>query len=118
MILSPYAIRAALVSLTLTLMGCEKEMIVEAKDVGFSRITAVATEQGSTLHVEGLVFHSSLAVAKIDVEREGQYITVLVRLTPTRKGMSGRFAMDIPLAPDTNRVLFGTAKTEIWPKSP
>lgn len=118
MTLLPYALRAALFSATMVLMGCKKEMIVEAKDVGFSQITTVATAQGQALHVEGLVFHSSLAVAKVEVGREGQDITILVRLTPTRKGLSGRFAIDIPLTPGTKRILFGTAKTEIWPKAP
>lgn len=117
MTIKPAALWAALFSLMQILTGCEKEMIVEAKDVSFSQITSVATAQGQTLHIEGLVFHSSLAVAKIDVEREGQDVTMLVRLTPTRKGLSGRF-VDIPLAPGTSRILFGASKVEVWPKAP
>ena len=91
-------------------------MIVEAKDVKFFVLKEEAAADGTRfLKVEGLVFHSSLAVDKIQQKRNGPTLQIDVYLTPARKGLSGSFALRIPLA-GVEEVLFGPSKSRIWPK--
>jgi hypothetical protein len=90
-------------------------MIVESKDVKFMELSQQTSSDGkSTLKIQGLVFHSSLAVDRIDYRREGDAIQIDVYLTPTRRGLSGSFNLTVPLD-GAQRVLFGAGKTQIWP---
>jgi len=91
-------------------------MIVESKDVKFMELSQQTMPDGKpALKLQGLVFHSSLAVDHIDYRREGDTIQIDVYLTPTRKGVSGSFSLTVPLE-GAQRVLFGPTRTQIWPK--
>ncbi len=39
---------------------------------------------------------------------------VEIMLTAAKPGLSGSFQADIPLSPDTHRVLFGRERAPIW----
>ena len=90
-------------------------MIVQAKDVRFSRIEEKRDGENRVLVVEGLVFHSSLAVSKVDLRRIEDAVTIEVYLTPTRRGLTGNFTVQVPLDDDLHRVLFGSPGVQIWP---
>lgn len=90
---------------------------VEAADVKFLEIVELAVDGQKTLLVKGLIFHSALAVKDIETKREGQTTLVLVRLSPTKKGLSGAFEFKIPIDASHPVVLFGPARSQIWPSA-
>jgi hypothetical protein len=91
-------------------------MIVEAKDVKFFVLKEETAADGARfLKIEGLVFHSSLAVDQIQQKRDGGTLQIDVYLTPARKRLSGSFELKIPLT-GTEKILFGPSKSQIWPK--
>lgn len=90
-------------------------MIVEAKDVRFFDVAEVNNAGKRTVHIDGLVFHSSLAVEHIESRRGVEDITVEVFLTPAKKGLSGRFTIDVALDENVRRILFGPSAVQIWP---
>lgn len=94
--------------------GCPA--VAEAHDVKFTSIEERRTETGHVLHLEGLVFHSALAVEEVSVRSDGDALVVEVRLTPATAGRSGSFAADVPLSESTGRILFGTNRSPIWRK--
>jgi hypothetical protein len=107
--------------MALTVAGLSANLgpsVVDAKDVQFYEITERASDTQHFVHLDGLVFHSSLAVAGIDIGYEDEAAIVQVRLTPAGKGLSGSFAVDVPLHPNTNRILFGPSRQQIWPNAP
>lgn len=91
---------------------------VEAKDVRFFEIKESAPAGARSIKLKGLVFHSALAVETVDISQEGDAVKVLVKLTPAKKGLSGRFEVDVPLSANTNKVLFGPSAIQIWPTQP
>lgn len=90
-------------------------MIVEAKDVRFFEVTEINNASKHTVHIDGLVFHSSLAVEHIESHRGVEEITIEVLLTPAKKGLSGRFTVDVILDGNVRRILFGPSAVQIWP---
>jgi hypothetical protein len=98
----------------LAIGGCMKTMIVEAKDVKFFEIKDALAPSGRVVKIKGLVFHSSLAVDHVDIQRSGENVTISVILTPARTGLSGSFTLEVPLAKDEKRILFGPSKVQIW----
>ena len=103
-------------SLVALIGGCRRQMTVEAKDVKFSLIKPVGSGADAKLKIHGLVFHSSLAVQRIDQHRIGDAVVIDVVLTPARRGLSGSFDVEIPLTGVT-RVLFGPSQFQIWPEN-
>jgi hypothetical protein len=90
-------------------------VIVDAKDVKFWEVAEVATSDGPAVRVDGLVFHSSLAVDHIEQRKTDSDLVMEVFLTPAKKGLSGSFTVDVPLAQGFKRILFGPAREQIWP---
>ena len=89
---------------------------VEAKDVRFTTMQLVREGDGtSRLHVAGFIFHSALAVEDIELKRDGADVHMMVRLTPVRSGLSGRFDTFVALPDGVTGVTFGPAKARIWP---
>lgn len=88
---------------------------VDAKDVRFFEITEVTKGDRNYLHLRGLVFHSALAVKGVEITAEPDGQWVLISLTPTTKGLSGAFEVDVPLLESKKVVKFGPLKTKIWP---
>ncbi len=92
-------------------------MTVEAKDVRFFEILEVTNPNGRAVRIEGLVFHSSLAVKRVGQRRNGDAVQVDVELTPTREGLSGSFTVEVPIADGVKRILFGPSAVQIWPQT-
>ena len=90
-------------------------MIVEAKDVIWKSISEIHKGNIRELDISGLVFHSGLVVSEIKCVRLGDSVTVDISLIPARRGMSGRFALKVPLDENIRHVLFGPSRVEIWP---
>lgn len=88
--------------------------IAESKDVRFDELKVTSSSNGRILHMSGLVFHSALAVSDVKSRQSGSSIIVEVKLSPAKSGMSGHFEADIPLKPDTSRVLFGRELASVW----
>ncbi|NJO18455.1 MAG: hypothetical protein HC877_22785 [Thioploca sp.] len=75
----------------------------------------VVTVNGErTLKLHGLVFHSALAVDKVEVKRTAEDLLILIYLTPAKKGLIGSFDLNIPLSSSDKRILFGSSSTLIW----
>ena len=89
-------------------------MIVEAKDVKFFEIVQISTPEGPAVRIRGLVFHSSLAVQRIEQKQIDGHVVLNVHLTPTRKGLKGSFEVDVLLR-GAESILFGPAQERIWP---
>ncbi|HET6229870.1 MAG TPA: hypothetical protein VFE05_07375 [Longimicrobiaceae bacterium] len=90
-------------------------MLVEAKDVKFFEIAERGEPGEQRVHIEGLVFHSSFAVKRIDVEHTAHTAIVNVLLIPAERGLSGRFSVEVPLTGATEKILFGPSNVQIWP---
>lgn len=89
---------------------------VEAKDVRFLDISPVLeSSEKINLHVQGYIFHSSLAVGSVELRSEGENVWIMIGLTPTGKGKSGRFDIDVPMPSARSVIYFGPAKKQIWP---
>lgn len=91
---------------------------VEAKDVRFFEVKAIRDEESLHLHIAGLVFHSALAVERVEIRNDGPNAWVMVKLTPAAKGLSGKFKVDVPMRLPEETVLFGPTKVKIWPINP
>lgn len=90
--------------------------IAEAKDVKFLRIEPNA--DGTELLVEGLVFHSALAVKSLETVDGPEARQMLIHLTPARRGLSGSFSFGLTIPNQATRVLFGREAVQIWPPVP
>lgn len=90
-------------------------MIVEAKDVKFFEIAEVKTAAGPAVRIKGLVFHSSLAVQRIDQRKVGGDLILEVVLTPAKQGLSGSFTVEVPLSAGIERIVFGPSAVQVWP---
>ena len=90
-------------------------MIVEAQDVKFFEIGEITTPSGRAVRIDGLVFHSSFAVDHIEQNKIDGDLVMDVFLTPAKAGISGRFKIEVPLADNVKRILFGPEKIQIWP---
>lgn len=88
--------------------------IAEEEDVKFTSIAERVLPEGRTLHLEGLVFHSALAVSSVGCERRGDDMVVEVNLTPVLQGKSGSFVVNVPLSAGIRRVRFGRELRPIW----
>ncbi len=96
-----------------SLTGCSPT-ILEYRDVqGFS-VKEVVKGHATQLEIAGSAFHSALAVKEIAVRTAGKVMIVEVLLTPSRKGLSGRFEhrLDIPYTVEV--VEFGREHYPIW----
>ena len=88
--------------------------IARAKDVQFDLVREEGSEEARSLHIEGLVFHSSLAVDQIDTIRKGRAVAIHIKLTPRLRGRSGSFQLRIPVPKGVDRVVFGPDSTPLW----
>ena len=89
-------------------------MIIEAKDVKFFEITKIEDSNLNKVRITGLVFHSSMAVKKIDLIFDKNVAVIRVIITPTHAGLSGRFSIDVPIDSGVNKILFGQELIQIW----
>jgi hypothetical protein len=107
-----------LISAVLTFLpgGCQQPMIVEAKDVKFYEITEIRKDSKTVVRIDGLVFHSSLAVQRIEIQKRDEAAVIYVFLVPAKKGLSGSFTTEVPIQGDVQRILFGKSEVQIWPK--
>ena len=88
---------------------------LDAADVKFFELFERVVSSQRLVHMDGLVLHSNLGVAGIDLRYEGDAALVEVRLAPAGKDVSGGFIFDVPLRPETMRVLFGPSRQQVWP---
>ncbi len=88
---------------------------LDAADVKFFELVERVIASQRVLHIDALVLHSSLGVAGIDLRYDGDAAWVEVRLAPAGKDVSGGFVFDVPIRPETQRVLFGPSRRQIWP---
>ncbi len=88
---------------------------LDAADVKFFDLVERVIASQRVLHIDALVLHSSLGVAGIDLRYDGDAAWVEVRLAPAGKDVSGGFVFDVPIRPETQRVLFGPSRRQIWP---
>ena len=86
-----------------------------ARDVRFFEMAERGSGAERRLHLDGLIFHSSLAVRSVEIAKDGDAAIVVVNLTLAGKGLSGSFVVDIPLGSGIERVLFGPGRQQIWP---
>ena len=111
-----FAVVLVQINILMVLEGCMNyPKVVEAKDVRFFEIKEVKIGGTRVLKLKGLVFHSALAVEGIDVTPVGNDERVMIRLTPTKKGLSGSFEIEVPLKSQNSHVLFGSSEEQIWP---
>ncbi|MBT1077315.1 hypothetical protein [Geobacter grbiciae] len=105
-----------IILLMLLLSSCSmtSKMALEFRDVQFFEIHETKSVPDMSLKISGLAFHSSLAVEKTEVIKEGDTATVFVYLTPTKKGLSGNFALEFPVPSNIDKVMFGPDKHLIW----
>ena len=90
---------------------------VDAKDVRFLALEPISMADGSQhLRLKGLIFHSALAVQDVEIRTDGPNYWVMIKLTPTAKGLKGSFDFNVPLETTNRAVVFGPSKFQIWPK--
>lgn len=98
------------------LFGCSST-VLEYRDVqGFSCVTEVR-DSGTQLRLQGLAFHSALAVKELKTNIEGNTMAVEVFLTPARKGLSGRFDYMLDIPDSVEQVVFGKRRHLIWERT-
>src|SRR5689334_8047119 len=91
--------------LSFFLWGCDKNMILELKDV--QNFQLAEKRDVSEVQISGLAFHSALAVDNLTTREDGQDLIVEVHLVRARKGLSGSFKYTVAVRPQTRRILFG-----------
>lgn len=97
------------------LFGCSLT-VLEYKDVqGFSCVAEVG-DSGTRIRLQGLAFHSALAVEELKTSVEGNTMAVQVFLTPAKNGLSGRFDYLIDIPDGIEQVVFGTRRHPVWTK--
>lgn len=90
------------------------KLVLEKSDVQFFKAEEIINKKQRTLSISGLAFHSSLAVSDIKIVEKETTLSVLVFLTPARKGLSGSFSVEVPIPESVNDVKFGNEKIVIW----
>ena len=91
---------------------------VEAADVRFTKRALRRQSDGTpVLDLAGFIFHSSLAVRGVTVQRQDGKVHVMVALTPIGRGGDGNFTAEIPLVRPDEPVVFGTKAVAIWPEA-
>lgn len=95
-------------------MAWGNDMLLKCKDIQFFETHEMETSPLVKLEVSGLAMHSSLAVNNIDTTTIDGCMTVLVHLTPARKGLRGDFKYNIEVPSAVNSVCFGSTECMIW----
>jgi hypothetical protein len=100
------------------LSGCalHRNHVLEAKDTQFLKVEVVSPGQnGLRLTVSGLAFNSAMSVQSIGLKNYAESeINVLVRLTQSKEGLSGRFSKTIAVPPAVKIITFGSGRAAIW----
>jgi hypothetical protein len=89
-------------------------MLLEYKDVQFFKVRETQSVPIVFLEISGLAFHSSLAVEKVETQREDKSLVILIHLTPARSGLTGNFTYIFDVPASIESVYFGTGKHLIW----
>jgi hypothetical protein len=96
-----------------TLIKTEDGIILEKEDIQFLKIeqrTGVPME----LHITGLVFHSSLAVGKIDVNQLNDTLQIMIHLKLVTPGSSGNIDYNLIVPKIIRKVVLGKEGAVIW----
>jgi hypothetical protein len=100
------------------LAGCAlyRNQVLEAKDTQFLKVEESSIgPNGLQLAVSGLAFKSAMSVETVELKKyEESEINVLVHLTQSREGLSGRFSKIITVPAEVKIVTFGSSRTAIW----
>lgn len=89
-------------------------MVLEYEDVhGFS-YEVKERPGGSRLRIQGLAFHSALAVKELKTAVEGRTMFVKVLLVPAKTGLSGRFDYQLDVPNNVDSIVFGAQRYPIW----
>jgi len=89
-------------------------MTLETKDTHQLTITELNDDGRLKLHLQGLAFHSSLAVTEVRTDTDKDVINVNVLLCPARPELSGRFSVNIHVPPSVQRVTMGNDQVTLW----
>ena len=92
------------------------DMVLERADTLMFHVSEVNAER-LRLKVSGLSGHGAFAVRKIDAQRDGASILILVHLARARSGMSGSFDHELEVPAEVNALFFGRNRTMIWNRS-
>lgn len=90
---------------------------VETKDVKFLELREKGLGESKKLYIKGLIFHSALAVKRVEIRTSDGIPWILISLTPAAPGLSGAFEVEVPIREVGLRILFGPQKDVIWPVS-
>ena len=100
------------------LAGCAlyRNQVLEAKDTQFLKVEESSNgPNGLRLAVSGLAFKSAMSVETVEIKKyEESEISVLVHLTQSREGLSGRFSKIVTVPANVEIVTFGSSRTAIW----
>lgn len=96
-------------------LGSGLTMILELRDVTHFSAIEIPGNALTTLRLQGLTFHSSLAVGRVDTYVDGKALVVEICLTVARPGLSGRFDYTLTIPEGVDHVLFGRERVSVWP---
>ncbi|MQA41159.1 hypothetical protein [Rugamonas aquatica] len=91
--------------------------IAEIQDVRFHSLAEIEKEGNAFFRINGLLFHSAMAVDRVDMKRVEGVVQVSVKMTPTQPGLTCAFDIEIPLSSATTSVVFGAANNPIWTRA-
>lgn len=110
--------RALVVVAMALLAGCSfyPDRTLEAEQTQFLEVKESTTEGGEKqLVVSGLAFNSAMSVERIGLKPYGDSeINILVHLTQSKEGLSGRFLYTVTVPASVDHVTFGAKRTLIW----
>lgn len=93
---------------------------LEARYIQNLRVRETHGSTGTTLHVSGLCGHSSYVITKVETTKRGNAAILDIKISPAKdallqKGFTGNLSCAVTLPEDTEKVLLGSNRTEIWP---
>jgi len=90
-------------------------MAIDLKDVKIFEIKHIESDKGTTVHIEGIIFHSSLVVNKVKLIHLGDSAIIELSVLPAHSVWSGDFVVDVPVVGKIKRILFGQSRMQVWP---
>jgi len=88
--------------------------ILEYKDILHFELSEKKSSSESVLLISGLIFHSSMGVAKADYKESSGKLAILVQLVSIRPGLSGNLSLNVAVPPTVDVVVFGKEAKVIW----
>ena len=111
---SVYKVLICSLALPIFIVGCfGSSSVLEHDYTSFDTIKEIG-DPTTAVKISGLVLHSSLAVNKIKVIKNGNEIQIFIYLKIAKKDLTGNFDYTVDVPADVTRITFGRERFIVW----